>query len=318
MDSRLRFRLGISAFTFILAAAYPAALPAQAPPHSAAIGESEWQQQIAAWRAQREKEVSAPNGWLSLAGLEWLKTGINSLGSAPESTVHLPASAPAHLGLLTVMGKTVQLLAPQGGFPAGLTANGKPPREGELDTSSSHPTVIDFQGIELVVLVRGDRFVLRIKDANSPTRTAFHGLNWFAPNPDYRVIGRWIPYHPPQTEKIATVIGTTLNMTAPGLVEFLLDGKVYLLEPVLESGDKSKLFFILRDETSQTTTYQAGRFLTTGLPDHGLEKPGHLVLDFNQLYNPPCAYTPYATCPLPPEKNRLPVAIQAGEKRFAE
>ncbi|HWB33394.1 MAG TPA: DUF1684 domain-containing protein, partial [Acidobacteriaceae bacterium] len=146
----------------------------------------------------------------------------------------------------------------------------------------------------------------------------FHGLQWYAPDSAYRVTARWIPYHPPQIEKIATVLGTTLNMPAPGVAEFLLKGKVYLLEPVLEGGDATHLFFILRDETASTTTYGGGRFLTTGLPDHGLAHPGSLTLDFNQLYNPPCAYTPYATCPLPPNKNRLPVPIEAGEQRYTE
>jgi uncharacterized protein (DUF1684 family) len=105
-------------------------------------------------------------------------------------------------------------------------------------------------------------------------------------------------------------------MTAPGVVEFMLKGKVYLLEPVLEGGDNGKLFFVLGDQTNRTATYQGGRFLYTGLPDQGLDDPGNLTIDFNQLYNPPCAYTPYATCPLPPQKNRLPVAIEAGEQRY--
>ncbi len=113
------------------------------------------------------------------------------------------------------------------------------------------------------------------------------------------------------------MIGTTLELTAPGIAEFTLGDKTLRLEPVIEPGEKDVLFFILRDETSRTTTYQAARFLHTGLPDHGLDQPGLLTLDFNKLENPPCAYTPYATCPLPPEQNRLPVALEAGEQRYA-
>ena len=279
-------------------------------------GNAAWRQNLAAWRAARERDLSAPDGWLTLVGLEWLKSGFNTIGSAPDNSIRIHAQAPGHIGILTVSGTVVQLLAPPGGFPADLRLDGKPAREGALTVSNTAPSTITWRGLTLVVLLRGSRFVLRVKDAHSPTRTGFHGLNWYAPNPAYRVTARWLPYKPPQIEPIPTVIGTTLNLVAPGAAEFLLNGKVMLLEPVLEGGDKSKLFFILRDKTSRTTTYGAGRFLTTGLPDHGLARPGSLVIDFNRLYNPPCAYTPYATCPLPPKKNRLPVSIEAGEKRY--
>ena len=294
-------------------------LPQPARPQSVVAGAEQteaWRQQVEAWRAHYEREISAPDGWLTLIGLEWLKPGVNSFGSAEGNTVLLHAQVPAHMGMLTVMGKTIQLLAPAGGFPADMQVDGKPALEGVLRVSNANPSTIAWKGLTLVVLARGDRFVLRIKDADAPTRTAFHGLHWYAPDPRYRVTARWIPYKPPQIEPIPTVLGTTLNMTSPGVAEFLLNGNVVLLEPVLEGSDKSKLFFILRDTTSKTTTYGGGRFLTTGLPDHGLDQPGSLTLDFNELYNPPCAYTPYATCPLPPHKNDLPVPIEAGEQRY--
>ena len=301
----------------------PLALPAQSPSSVASssavasTGEAAWRQELDAWRAQREHELSAPDGWLTLVGLEWLKPGVNSFGAADDNQIKIRAQAPPHIGLLTVSGTTVQLLAPSGGFPAGLQMDGKPPREGVLSADDAQPSTLTWHGLTLVVLPRGGRYALRVKDADSPTRTEFRGLHWYAPDPTYRVTARWIPYKPPQIEKIATIIGTTLNMTAPGAAEFLLKGKIYLLEPVIEGGEKDKLFFILRDTTSQTTTYQAARFLHTGLPSNGLTQPGTLTLDFNELYNPPCAYTPYATCPLPPEKNRLAVAIEAGEQRYS-
>jgi hypothetical protein len=118
-------------------------------------------------------------------------------------------------------------------------------------------------------------------------------------------------------EAIPTVLGTTLNLPAPGVATFTLNGKQFTLEPVLESAGDKTLFFILSDQTLKTTTYQGGRFLHVPFPDHGLDEPGKLILDFNRLENPPCAYTSYATCPLPPERNRLPVALEAGEKRYA-
>lgn len=291
-------------------------------------GAAGWQQELGAWRSQRETEIAAPDGWLALTGLEWLKPGVNSIGSAADNRIHLPASAPAHLGLLTVMGggtgeasarnqaEVVQFLSPAGGFPAGLTVDGQPAREGTLATDDAKPSTIGWHGLSLAVLRRGDRFVLRIKDADSPLRTGFRGLSWYAPNAGYRVTARWIPFHPAQIEEIPTVIGTTLKLAAPGLAMFYVDGKVEQLEPVLEDPAGRTLFFILRDQTGKTTTYGGGRFLHTGLPDHGLSQPGSLTLDFNRLENPPCAYTSFATCPLPPKQNELDVPIEAGERRY--
>ncbi len=295
-----------------------AAQAAQPATEISAANAALWQQELAEWRAQRAQEIDAPGGWLTLAGLEWLKTGMNSVGSAPDNQIKLPASAPEHLGLLTVSGQIVQLLAPAGGFPAELKIDGQPAREGALTVDDRMPSAVGWRGLTLVVLKRGDRYVLRIKDADSPNRAGFHGLNWYAPDAHYLLAARWIPFTPPHIEKIPTVIGTTLELPAPGVAEFTLDGKTLRLEPVLEDPTGKTLFFILRDATSKTTTYGAARFLHTGLPDNGLEQPGTLTLDFNRLENPACAYTPYATCPLPPEQNRLPVALEAGEKRYKD
>jgi hypothetical protein len=293
--------------------------PSGKPESSAsAADDTGWLSELGGWRTQREHELAAPDGWLTLVGLEWLKSGVNTFGTAADNHIRIHSQAPDHIGLLTVSGTTIQLLSPAGGFPADLKLDGRPAREGLLAASDEKPSTMTWHGLSMVVLRRGDRFVLRIKDADSPTRTGFRGLNWYAPDANYRVEARWIPYNPPHIEKIPTVIGTTLNMPAPGIAEFTLDGKTTLkLEPVFEGSDNSKLFFILKDKTSQTTTYGAGRFMTTGLPNHGIGEPGKLILDFNRLYNPPCAYTPYATCPLPPPQNRLPVSIEAGEERYA-
>ena len=238
------------------------------------------------------------------------------MGSDAASNIHLQAQAPAHLGLITVSGTTVQLLSPAGGFPPELQIDGAPAREGPLTVSGAKLSTLSWRGLSMVVLRRGERFVLRIKDAGSPSRTNFHGLNWYAPDPDFRVTARWTPYTPPHIEQIPTVLGTTLDLPSPGVAEFTLDGETLRLEPVMEDPAGKTLFFILRDATSKATTYAGGRFLHTGLPDQGLDKPGLLTLDFNQLENPPCAYTDYATCPLPPGQNQLDVALDAGEQRF--
>jgi uncharacterized protein (DUF1684 family) len=268
------------------------------------------------WRAKRAKGLSAPDGWLTLVGLEWLAPGKNPVGLAPDSKIHLKGHAPQHLATIDVEGNKLTLLQPDGGFPAHLLVDGKPAAEGPIQPDDDKPSVLSDDNLTMVVLHRGDRYALRIKDAESPTRTGFRGLHWYPPSPAYRVTAKWIPFTPAHTEKIPTILGTTLEMPAPGLAEFKLNGKTVQLEPVLEEPNAKELFFILRDATSRTTTYESARFLYAAMPDHGLTQPGSIVLDFNRLQNPPCAYTPYATCPLPPYINRLAIAIPAGEERY--
>jgi hypothetical protein len=168
----------------------------------------------------------------------------------------------------------------------------------------------------MYVIRREARFALRIKDSHSPSITGFHGLKWFAPDSSYRVTAKWIPYSPAKTITLVTLVGTNYDEPVPGAAEFTLAGKTFRLEPVVEDAAVAKLFFILRDTTSTTTTYGACRFLYTGFPTNGVDKPGELVLDFNHLENPPCAYTPFSTCPLPPQGNRLPIALPVGEQRY--
>ena len=278
--------------------------------------ESEWLQDLDTWRARRALEIDAPDGWLTLAGLEWLKPGANSVGAASDNRIQVHSHAPDHIGMFTVNGKTVQLLSPAGGFPAGLMIDGQAAREGPLP-AGTRPAVISLHGLSMVVLDRGGRFAVRIKDPDSATRAGFHGLNWYAPDPQFSVEARWVPFTPPHIERIPTAIGTTLDLPAPGTAEFTVAGHKLTLEPVLESPGDQTLLFILNDESGKQATYAGGRYLHAPFPDHGLGKPGKLILDFNRLENPACAYTPYATCPQPPEKNRLPVAIEAGEKRYS-
>jgi uncharacterized protein (DUF1684 family) len=272
----------------------------------------------AEWRAERARRLSAPDGWLTLVGLEWLKPGRNAVGLAADNSVRLNGHAPEHLGVIEVDGSQLKFVAPEGGFPKYLYLDGQPAHEGPLESDDGKPSLLTTENLSMVVLHRGDRFALRIKDSESPTRTGFRGLHWYPAEAKYRVTAKWIPFVPAHTEKIPTIIGTTLDMPAPGLAEFTLDGKTVQIEPVLEDPSAKELFFILRDATSHTTTYQSARFLYADFPDHGLDKPGTVVLDFNRLQNPPCAYTAYATCPLPPYINRLAISIPAGEERYKD
>lgn len=280
-----------------------------------------WQRELAEWRTKHATELQKPDGWLALVGLEWLQPGDNSFGSAPDNKIQLPAAAAAHLGVLKLTGSTITLAPPpsSAAFPEGLLVDGKPAETQTLTVdpnSDKNNTRLTFASLMMYIIRRGDRYALRIKDSKSAALVGFHGLNWYPANAAYRVTARWIPYNPPRSTSLATLIGTHYSQPVPGVAEFTLLGKTYRLEPVIEDPAAAELFFILRDTTSKSTTYAACRFLYTAYPDHGLTSPGALVLDFNKIENPPCAYTTFATCPLPPAGNRLPIAIPAGERRY--
>jgi uncharacterized protein (DUF1684 family) len=302
--------LGSLAVLFVLSASLPL-LHAQSLADPAG-----WQRDLESWRTARARQIAAPDGWLSLAGMAWLKPGFNALGSDAAAPLRLPATAPAHVGLITVSGKTVQLLAPAGGFPAGLTLNGQPAREIALSTADAAPSILRLGSLQMMVLERAGRFVLQVKDAAAPALTAFHGLSWYAPDPKLVVLAHWAPYSPAKIAELPTAPGQSLQMTAPGIAEFELHGATVQLEPVVEDAGAHALLFLVHDATSSSATYGGGRLLRTQIPDHGLDQPGTVVLDFNRLENPSCAYTPFANCPQAQEKNRLSLSLEAGEKRY--
>jgi len=306
-------RRTIVAVTLLLAAVAFAASSVPTP-------DPAWQKSVIAWRADYEKDLRAPTGWLTLVGLEWLKAGDNAFGAAADNPILLKAPAAPHMGTVRLTGDKLELVAPAGGFPKELRVNGHAPANPqtlEADTSG-HPSKLTLASLTITVIHRGDRYGLRIKDSQSPLRTSFHGLKWYAPDAAYRVRARWVPYNPPKKVMVPTVLGTEVESDVPGAAEFTLDGQTLRLEPMVESPTDKNLFFVMRDTTSTSTTYGAGRFLDADAPKDGLTKPGEIWLDFNEAHNPPCAYTPYATCPLPTPQNRLKVAIPAGEQRFHE
>lgn len=279
--------------------------------------QTSWQRDLLNWRAQRATNLQAPEGWLSLIALGWLKEGNNSFGSAEDSRVQIGGKVPAHIAVVRLEKGTLRLLPPAEGYPKDLLVDGQSAKdEALLADDSEKPSKLTIGTLTVIVIHRDDQFALRVKDLQAPTRVGFHGLRWYAPSATYRIHARWIPYNPPKVLDIPTVLGTTTHMPAPGAAEFNLDGQVVRLEPVLEDPKSTELFFIMRDATSKTTTYGSGRFLYTELPDHGVSQPGEVWLDFNRLVNPPCAFTAYATCPLPPKQNRLSVPIPAGEQRY--
>jgi uncharacterized protein (DUF1684 family) len=197
--------------------------------------------------------------------------------------------------------------------------DGSPAKEQTLRADPDHDKFnsrITYSTLNFYVIRRADRFAVRLKDAKSPSLAEFHALKWYAPAAAYNITAKWVPYTPAKSVSLITLVGTSYDQPVPGYAEFTLQGKTYRLEPVLEDPQSARLFFILKDSTSADATYPACRFLYSPLPDHGVNRAGELVLDFNHLENPPCAYTPYATCPLPPAGNRLPVALPVGEQRY--
>jgi len=267
-----------------------------------------YESQIEAWRAQRVERLKAPNGWLSLIGLEWLKEGKNTVGSDKKNDIVLTAG-PAHLGVVTLAkGKATIVLDAK----SGATIDGKPIKESALaDDTTEKPTVVAFGTASFYAIDRNGKKGLRVKDSEAKTRKNFVGIDYFPIDPSWRVEAKYTPFFPPHTLEIPNVLGQIDKMPVPGKVEFVKDGKTYTLLPVLEEPDAKELWFIYADKTTAKETYGGGRFLYSDMP-----KDGKVVVDFNKSYNPPCAFTPHATCPLAPPENRLAIPVTAGEKKY--
>ena len=273
--------------------------------------------EIEQWRAARVARLTAPDGWLSLIGLEWLREGANRVGSAADNDIVLKAG-PAHLGTVTLAadGTTSIALAKD----SGATVDGKPVAEATLvddmhAAADTAPTTVRFGNANFYVIDRDGRKALRVKDGDAEARRDFVGIDYFPIDPSWRIEADWVPFGPPHDLQMGSVIGTIDTVKVPGKAVFHRDGHTYELLPYQEEPG-GELFFVLADRTSGKETYGAARFLYAALPAGGLDRPGKLVLDFNKAYNPPCAFTPFATCPLAPPENRLDVAVTAGEKKY--
>jgi uncharacterized protein len=268
---------------------------------------ADYRKQIETWRQQRVERLTAPTGWLSLVGLDWLKEGVNSLGSAKDNSTVL-ANAPAHLGRITLKNGKAKIALTS----ADATVNGAKKTEAELlDDSHEKPTTIAFGSVSFYLVQRGDRFGLRIKDSDAETRRHFHGIDYFDIEPSWRIEAKWEAYDPPHEVEEPNILGQMDKVIVPGAAVFEHGGKTYRVEPVIETPGDKGLFLVFADKTSGKETYGAARFVYTEPP-----QDGRVIIDFNRAYNPPCAYTPYATCPLPTKQNRLDLRVTAGEKKY--
>jgi uncharacterized protein (DUF1684 family) len=261
-------------------------------PVLALAADPNYSREVEQYRAQREASLKQDDGWLTVVGLFRLKEGENRVGSADE--IALPVPAPAHLGVITfAKGHAIYHL------------DGKPATELKPNVD-----IVTVGNIKFFVIKRGDEYFIRVKDNNSKLRRDFTGLKWFPIDPSWKIAAKFTPYAAPKTILFDSQNGVKQPMESPGYVTFTREGRDYRLDPVREG---TELFFIFRDTTSNKTTYGAARFLYAEPA-----KNGTVILDFNKAINPPCAFTPFATCPLPPPQNRMSLAVTAGEKKYSD
>lgn len=275
----------------------------------------DWHKEDMNWRHARAEKLKKPDGWLSLVGLDWLSEGRNSIGSGADNDVVLPRG-PARLGVAVRENGKVRF-CPEAGARPDIEPAPKVGGDGcvdmQSDVESDRPTTISVGSLSFYLIDRSGHLGLRVKDSRADTRVNFKGLDYFPLNGKWRIRARYIPYGQPRTIRVPDATGLFQDLVNPGRLEFEKDGKTYSVDAVLENPDDEEFFVIFGDRTNGHSTYGAGRFLYTPMPGGD----GTVTVDFNRAYNPPCVFTPYATCPLPPPENRLDLEIRAGEKMYA-
>ncbi len=268
---------------------------------------------IQQWQKKRAVNLEKEDGWLSLCGLSWLIEGENRVGSDSSNTVVLPkGKAAAYIG---------SIFQNKGSFlfraASGVEVKIKDSVVTEIalhhdQEQNIDPTILKVGTLSFYVIKRGDQFGVRVKDKDNPARLNFKGLDYFPINPDWRVEAVFQPYTPPKLLSVGSVIGVTEIDTCPGALVFDLNGQTCRLEPIIEQGSENELFIMFNDATNGNETYANGRQLYTSLPDAN----HHVIIDFNKAYNWPCVFSDFATCPIPPRQNTLPLRVTAGEKMY--
>ncbi len=260
---------------------------------------------IANQRQERAQDLLKDIGFLTLAGLFWLQEGNNRFGTDPANEIVLPpGSAPSYAGLFSFNEGQITVQAAPGVKITTSNGSGVTSMKLRADQSGA-PDYLHLGNLTMLILQRGERCALRLYDKENPARQHFSGLRWYPIQPTYRITADFVAYDPPKVLPITEVIGYTYDAPSPGYARFEWEGRAYELDAQARG---NRLFFNFRDATNGDNTYGAGRFLYTDLPQEE-----RVVLDFNQATNPFCAYTPFATCPLPPRQNRLDFRVEAGE-----
>ena len=262
--------------------------------------------EIETWRAEHEDRYT--RNWVTIEGLHFLKDGTQSAGSAPDNDVILIAALPEHLGTFTVASDEVTF-DPEPGAP--ITINGETAATAMVlrDDGAEEPDIIEANGASVVVHRSGKRLSLRVRDPNGERTRTFQGFDWFPISRDNRVLGRFIPDATSRNLPVVNTFGDIDTYETEGVVEFTLNGEVLRLRPF--TTEPGRLYFVFNDLSSGNETYEAARFLYSDW-----ELDDTTVLDFNEAYNPPCAFNPFTTCPIPLPENRLPIKVLAGEKKY--
>ena len=263
------------------------------------------------WKSDRVERLKAPYGWLSLVGFEWLSVGENSIGAAADNDIQLD-HGPEHLGHLIMTSDHAMFFVPK--IDSGLKINGEPATDETpvyADTHEQETTVFTVDTFQFYVVERG-RMAFRIKDSQADTRLNFTAIDYFPEQPEMRIDANFIPYEPAKIIPTVNVMGVLSNEESPGRLEFEINGEAYSLDAFDSDG---AYFMVFADKTNGQSTYGPGRFLYT---DGKVNEQGKVRIDFNKAYNPPCAFTAYSTCTLPPLQNRMAVEITAGEKKYGD
>ncbi|HVO45146.1 MAG TPA: DUF1684 domain-containing protein [Steroidobacteraceae bacterium] len=266
------------------------------------------------WRAARVAELTSADGWLTLVGLLWLDPGDNSFGSAAGNHLVLAhPGLPAVAGTFVRDGQNVRFTAAPG---SGITYDGQPISTVQMISDmQGEPTVLASGSLRFFIIERAGKLGVRIRDLDSPRRRNFQPIEYFPVNDAWALTARFEPYTPHRSIRIVNILGLEQNMDSPGAIVFSKDGHEWRLDTILESPNDDSLFVMLADGTSGKESYGGGRFLRVPLPE--LTSGGYATrVDFNEAYNPPCAFNDFATCPLPPFQNRLTLRIESGEKTY--
>jgi uncharacterized protein (DUF1684 family) len=266
------------------------------------------------WRAERVASVTSEQGWLTLVGLFWLDQGANSFGRAPSNKIVLDHPALADVaGTFVLDAQGVHFTAQPG---SGITQGGRPVSTLDLAADSGgNPTVLASGPLQFFVIERAGKLGVRIRDRDSPRRRNFAPIEYYPIDPAWAVEARFDPYEPHRHLRIVNILGLENEVESPGALVFTKNGREWRLDAVLEDPADPSLFVMFADGTNGKGSYGGGRFMNVPLPTRG--PAGWVVrVDFNQAYNPPCAFNDFATCPLPPYQNRLALNVEAGEKRY--
>ncbi len=268
----------------------------------------EYVSEIENWKTSRLKDLMGEEGYVNLAGLFWLKEGENTFGGSDENDLKFPEDkTPETLGAFILQNDTVYMVTSgESGITSGGIEIGKrtPAYNGDMENTPE----FNWGSLRWIVIKRGEKFGVRLRDFEHENLTNMDPIEFFDLNPEMKVVADFVPYDPPKFVKTANILGMAYDAKVPGLLKFELQGQKCEMEPNLD-GD---LHLRFTDETTGEETYGLGRYLHADMPDAS----NKVVIDFNKAYNPPCAFTEHATCPIPPKANHIAFKLLAGEKNF--